>query len=50
MNGARERPLLYRTTGGNGSIAPVQHLQELTLALLPMSVGAAVSANGCSGE
>ena len=33
-----------------GSIVPVRHLRELTLAPLPMSVGAAASANGCSGE
>ena len=49
----REKQGCDRHDGGNdglGSIAPVHHLQELTLAPLPTSVIDTVSANGCSEE
>ena len=42
--------LLGASTVGSGSISPVRHLQELTPAPLPTSLGAACSANGCSRE
>ena len=45
-----ERPLIGPRGDRNGSITPVHHLQELSLAPLPTSVVATVSANGCSGE